>query len=170
MQPAKPRRNRRPLYTRLIVLAVIAVIAIGYSVYKSSQNAKVSSNGAVTKAGSLSVFSLAKGQCFNEPATGQDVSTVKAIPCSQPHDAQVTGTATLTETTYDETAINTDAGNQCSTVADDAVVSNDLGENASVIYFVPDEDDFNTNADRTVTCAGDNGGTKLNGSVLKSGD
>jgi hypothetical protein len=35
------------------------------------------------------VFSLAVGDCFNNPAGASTVTTVTAIPCRQPHNAQI---------------------------------------------------------------------------------
>jgi hypothetical protein len=163
-QPKKKRS--KALIIRLTVLGVIAVIAIVSFLVKHFSAAHVDANGTVTKAGTLSVFSLQTGQCFDEPATGVDVSSIKAIPCGQAHDAQVTGNITLTASSYDETALDSDAGDQCQTMADKTVDETKLGSEASIIYFVPNQDDWNS-GDHSATCAVDNGTTKLTGSILK---
>jgi putative regulator of septum formation len=46
-------------------------------------------NGQITSSGSLNVFSLSVGDCFANPPTKQDITSVTAVPCSQPHNAQV---------------------------------------------------------------------------------
>jgi Domain of unknown function (DUF4190)/Septum formation len=69
----------------LWVLLIILLIIVG-----SLGNAtRSSSTGQITQGGKLSVFSLAVGDCFDNPTTAQDVATVTAEPCNQPHSAQV---------------------------------------------------------------------------------
>jgi hypothetical protein len=165
VQPQKPKR-RTGMIVRLSILGVVVAIALISFLVKHFSAAHVDANGTVTKAGSLSVFSLQTGQCFDEPATGTSVSSIKAIPCGQAHDAQVTGNVSLKETSYDETTLNNDAGDQCQTMANNTVDDAKVGSNASIIYFVPNQDDWNS-GDHNATCAIDDNGTKITGTVLK---
>jgi len=164
-QPPAKRRNKA-LIIRLSILGVVAAVVVVSLLVKHFGSAKVDASGNVTKAGSLSVFSLKTGQCFDEPAVGTDVSSIKAIPCGQSHDAQVTGSTPLTADSYDENALDKAAGDACQKVADSAVDSAKLGDGASIVYFVPNRDDWN-GGDHSATCAVDDGTTKLTGSVLK---
>jgi len=66
------------------ILLVILIITGGLHTATRSP-----STGKITHGGSLSVFSLAVGDCFNTPTDSQDVATVTAEPCNQPHSAQV---------------------------------------------------------------------------------
>jgi hypothetical protein len=63
-------------------------IAIG-AAGNSGQATRSSATGGITHRGSLSVFSLAVGDCFDNPANASTVTTVTAIPCHQPHNAQI---------------------------------------------------------------------------------
>jgi len=165
VQPQKPKR-RTGMIVRLSILGVVVAIGLTSFLVKHFSAAHVDANGTVTKAGSMSVFSLQTGQCFDEPATGTSVSSIKAIPCGQAHDAQVTGNVSLTESSYDETTLDNDAGDQCQKTADNTVDNAKVGSDASIIYFVPNKDDWNS-GDHSATCAIDDNGTKITGTVLK---
>jgi hypothetical protein len=56
--------------------------------------------GKITHAGNLSVFSLSVGDCFNSPADTQDVTSVTAKPCNQPHSAQIYAKFNLTGSNF----------------------------------------------------------------------
>jgi hypothetical protein len=71
----------------LVVIVVIAVFAVTSS--SPGNQATRAPNGQISKSGSLSVFSLSVGDCFDNPASQQDISSVTAVPCTAPHDAQV---------------------------------------------------------------------------------
>jgi hypothetical protein len=161
----KPKR-RVALVVRLSILGVVLAIALISFLVKHFSAAQVDANGNVTKAGNLSVFSLKTGQCFDEPSTSTAVSSITAIPCDQAHDAQVTGNISLTESSYDQSALDSDASNQCQTIADGTVDGTKIGADAGVLYFVPNQDDWNT-GDHSATCAIDENGTKITGTVLK---
>jgi hypothetical protein len=73
-----------------IVIIILAVI--GANVGKATR----SSAGVITHSGRINVFSLSIGDCFDNPAGAQTVNTVTAIPCNQPHNAQIYGKFKLT--------------------------------------------------------------------------
>jgi hypothetical protein len=163
---AQPKRRNKSLIIRLSLLGIVLAVVLVSVLVKHFSAAKVDADGNVTKAGSLSVFSLQKGQCFNEPDSSSAVSSIKAVPCGEAHDAQVTGNIALTESAYDKSALDDDAGKQCQTMADGTVDESKLGADASIIYFVPNEEDWNS-GDHGVTCALDEDGVKMTGTVLK---
>jgi hypothetical protein len=72
------------LSTGWLVLAIVAVIAVGVGGANRS-----ASTGEIVSPGHLPAFSLATGDCFNNPAGARSVTSVTAIPCTQPHNAQV---------------------------------------------------------------------------------
>ncbi|GAA4569931.1 DUF4190 domain-containing protein [Planotetraspora kaengkrachanensis] len=45
--------------------------------------------GTVTRGGSVSVTSLHEGDCVDGVVEGKVITTLKAVPCAQPHDAEV---------------------------------------------------------------------------------
>jgi Domain of unknown function (DUF4190)/Septum formation len=84
----------------LSVLWLIGFIAIGmvgsHGQTSSGSSSSSSSSGNITHSGKLSVFSLAVGDCFNNPAGASTVTTVTAIPCNQAHNAQIYAKFNLT--------------------------------------------------------------------------
>jgi hypothetical protein len=44
---------------------------------------------AVTACGSASVFDLSVGDCFDDPSSGGEISSVDAVDCAEPHDNEV---------------------------------------------------------------------------------
>ena len=68
---------------RSVATIVIAIVASVGGATRSS------ATGQITGQGHLGPFSLKTGDCFNNPAGAQHISAVTAIPCTQPHNAQV---------------------------------------------------------------------------------
>lgn len=163
---AVPKRRNTALIVRLSILGLVVIIGVVVWAVNRSQQASVNSNGQVTKSGSLGVFSLQTGQCFNDPGPGADVSTVTAIPCNSSHDAQVIGTGTLTEQSADDPAVDTDAKSQCNNFANTAVDQTKVSSSAEIIYFTPDDTSW-ANGERTLICAV-NTGAPVTYSVMSS--
>jgi hypothetical protein len=69
-----------------IILAILAVVGANTSTATRS-----SATGVITHRGRMNVFSLKIGDCFDNPAGAKTVHTVTAIPCDQPHNAQIYG-------------------------------------------------------------------------------
>jgi hypothetical protein len=68
------------LWILVIILAVIAA---------NTGKATRSATGLITHSGRINAFSLNVGDCFDNPAGAQTVNNVTAIPCTQPHNAQI---------------------------------------------------------------------------------
>lgn len=51
-------------------------------------------SGEVTESGQADVFTLSVGDCLDEQ-TGEEISDVPLVPCSEPHDMEVFGEITL---------------------------------------------------------------------------
>ena len=78
-----------------LVVAIVVVIAIG-----AGGATRSPSTGKIVSRGHLSAFSLATGDCFNNPAGARSVSSVTALPCTQPHNAQVFAKFKLTGSAF----------------------------------------------------------------------
>ncbi len=63
-------------------LAALVLVACG-------GDAKRGESGDVVDAGNLSVFSFHAGDCFNSAESEEDAANVTAIPCDEPHEAEV---------------------------------------------------------------------------------
>jgi hypothetical protein len=72
-----------------IVLSVLWLAGVTSIVaYDAAHQAHRSGSGQITAPGRLNIFSLRTGDCFDNPGSGS-FSTVTAIPCGQPHNAQM---------------------------------------------------------------------------------
>ena len=67
-----------------VVILVAAIVAVNTG--KATRSA---ATGVITHRGHINAFSLRIGDCFDNPARAQSVNTVIAIPCDQPHNAQI---------------------------------------------------------------------------------
>jgi uncharacterized membrane protein YhaH (DUF805 family) len=106
------QRGRGLAIAGIVLSAAWIVLFVVIAVVGNLGNATRSpTTGAITHSGNLSVFSLAVGDCFNNPPGATSLTTVTAIPCTQAHNAQIyakfdvsgsivnyPGTASLTRT------------------------------------------------------------------------
>ncbi|MEZ0114022.1 hypothetical protein ABH920_008056 [Catenulispora sp. EB89] len=167
-----PKRKRRPilLYVRL---GVVAVIVIGGGISYLVNNAHKShrdASGTISKAGTLDAVSLHAGDCYEKPtdaATG--FASVKAIPCTQPHDAQAFYSftypgATSVAPTDDE--LTTNAQPLCESAAKTKVDESKLPQNAQPSMLFADDSTW-AQGYHDITCVYEND-TDYTGSIIKS--
>jgi hypothetical protein len=74
-----------------VVVLVAAIVAVNMG--KATRSA---ATGVITHRGHMNAFSLRVGDCFDNPADAHTLDTVTAIPCDQPHNAQIYGKFRLT--------------------------------------------------------------------------
>ncbi|MFJ8584945.1 DUF4190 domain-containing protein [Streptomyces sp. NPDC093595] len=119
-----------------------------------------------------STFDLRTGQCFDTPGGAVEAETadVEVVPCSAPHDAEVTGSFKLTGLGEDwpgDEPIETAAEERCATVnqryAMDAWA---VPENALLFYYQPSKRSWRL-GDRTVSCSFAAEKDKLTGSLRR---
>ncbi|MFF9866166.1 DUF4190 domain-containing protein [Streptomyces sp. NPDC013953] len=117
-----------------------------------------------------STFDLRKGQCFNTPGGAAEAETadVEVVPCSEPHDGEITGSFKLTglgDGWPGDEPIEAAAEERCATVnrqyAMDAWA---VPENAWLFYYQPSRQSWRI-GDRTVSCAFAAERDKLTGSL-----
>ena len=149
----------------LWVLLVVLLIIVG----SLSNATRSSSTGKITHSGNLSVFSLAVGDCFNNPATVQDVATVTAEPCNQSHSAQIYAKFNLTGSnfSYPGTATVTQLASTGCTARTANVDRSKVSSAMTVHFFFPDQTAW-LNGRRTVACMVVDPSGDLSYSVLKS--
>ena len=73
------------------VLVALVVGVVGWAVMSTADRGV---DGTIDRAGSLDAFSIRVGDCYNQgTSTSEDgsseISTVDAVPCSEPHDNEV---------------------------------------------------------------------------------
>lgn len=79
-------------WTGLLIIGIVAAIV--------GQATRSPTTGQITHAGSLNVFSLSVGDCFNNPPGASSVTEVTAVPCTQPHNAQIFAKFDLTGSAF----------------------------------------------------------------------
>ncbi len=86
----------------LSVVVVVAIVAANAG--KATRSA---ATGVITHRGHLNAFSLRVGDCFDNPTGAHTVDTVTALPCNQPHNAQIYAKFKLTgsDHSYPGTAV-----------------------------------------------------------------
>ncbi|ACU71375.1 hypothetical protein Caci_2457 [Catenulispora acidiphila DSM 44928] len=87
--PPKRRRGQTLVYVRLGIFVVV-LIAGGISwMVTNSHKSHRDATGTISKGGNLDAVSLRAGDCYERPADASVAfDSVKAIPCTQPHNAQ----------------------------------------------------------------------------------
>lgn len=133
----------------LWVLLIILLIIVG----SLSNATRSSSTGTITRSGNLNVFSLAVGDCFNNPVTAQDVATVTAEPCNQSHSAQIYAKFNLTGSnfSYPGTATVSQLASTGCTARTADVDRSKVTNAMAVHFFFPDQTAW-LNGRRTVAC------------------
>lgn len=127
-----------------------------------------SATGASGVGANVSVFSLAPGSCIDQAdlTTGL-VTTVKSVPCDQPHTHEVYFKTSVTppDQAYDPAKVTTFANQACT---EGFVVYVGLAYEQSKYYFLhlaPSAESWNKNRDRDVVCLLLLEGQKLTSSV-----
>ncbi|MFE9535956.1 DUF4190 domain-containing protein [Streptomyces sp. NPDC006691] len=115
-----------------------------------------------------STLDLRKGDCFDVPGgkLEREVVSVRIVPCSGKHDAEVAGSFRLTGTMYPgESAIARQADTQCSVIEQSYAMDRwKIPAEAGPYYYTPSSQSWGR-GDHTVSCAFASEGGKLEGSV-----
>jgi hypothetical protein len=157
MQPAKKQRGAgaagvvallfRTVIGRLVIGLLIAGGIAAYH-FATTDNAQRNSNGQVSQAGTMQVSDLAVGDCFDAPSSDSDISSMKAIPCSQAHDSQVYAEPKITESSYPgDSTLQTEAKTDCEASSAQASISSSAPSSLETAYYYPQ--DASTFADQS---------------------
>ena len=152
-----------------VILTTGAIVFVAL-VIGNSIGSQRDSTGEIVQGGRLDAFDVRISDCIDTP-TGTSFTTVEAIPCAQPHDAEVYDLYAMAGTSYPgETAIEDIALERCLTSFDPFVgIAYEISE-LEVYWLQPTEDSWQELDDREIVCmviALD--GSKLTGSMRGSG-
>jgi hypothetical protein len=155
--PAAPPPKRRSI--GLLIRLGIAVVVIGGGIIGWITSADRDSDGNIVSAGNLVVTDLAVGDCFDDEAgadatEGQLVSSIRAVPCAEPHDNEVfhVFTATGGDELPNRSALDDQIGAQCLPAFDDFVGVAYEESELDFFTFEPTADGWRR-GDRRVICA-----------------
>lgn len=143
----------------MLALLVLVVGAVACS------SVRRNAAGEVVEGGSLSVFDLRTGDCFDEP-TGNQVSHLEAVPCAEPHDNETFTIFELDDGDYPgEAAVDGIAEEECLAAFADYVGIDYADSELAASTFTPTADSWK-DGDREVVCfLQDLAGSKLTGSM-----
>lgn len=148
----------------LVGFATIIAMAVGMQADRDANT------GQVTKAGQLDVFDLKDGDCFNNVPgdTATKVMSVSAVPCSEPHDAEVLGQVTVTSSTYPgDSQMAAEVEQLCYDKVGPRVEASPIADQLDMLYLYPTKESWAQN-DRAGTCvAASNTNGKLTAPVGK---
>jgi len=140
---------------------VFAALAIG---------SERDSTGEIVQAGHIDAVDVTNGDCINIPER-DSVMTLEAIPCAQPHDAEVYDLYAMAGSSYPgEVAVEDIAAERCLRGFDPFVGLAYEDSELDVFWLQPTEDSWKDIDDREIAClvvALD--GSKLTGSMRGSG-
>jgi Domain of unknown function (DUF4190) len=150
----RPQAGRGLAVTGLVLSGLwIAVIGTGV-VIALATSAQRSATGRITGGGSLSIFDLKAGDCFQNPsATAQaDITDVTAVPCTTAHDAQAFATFSAAGTTYPRAAaLREQATTGCRSRAARDLIHSKITSTMSLHFLYPGEKSW-SDAQYQITC------------------
>lgn len=131
------------LYTGLIVIGLLL-----------PDEAERDDSGTIVEGGDTEAFDLQVGDCFDDPAVDQEVQSVTAVPCAEPHDAEVYAEFELPDGDFPgETEVSEAGGQGCYDRFEEFAGIAPEASTLSVFYLQPTEDSWEGADDRQITCA-----------------
>lgn len=162
--PSTGGGSKKPLLIVGGIVVAIIVVIIGAAVV-FGDDAERDEEGNITEAGQEDVFDLQVGDCWNDPAE-TEMSSVSAVPCSEPHDAEVFHEFDIPDAdSYPgETTVTEQADAGCYAEFESFVGIAPESSSLGVYYLYPTQQSWDELDDRTVSCmitdpAGPNTGT-----------
>ena len=152
------RRSGRPgrrLAIAGLVLAALWIVGLGVAwQLRSPAEAERDSSGAIVAGGDLSALSFREGDCWNDPPLDQEVQAVAAVPCTEPHDAEVYAVYDLD---YDEFPGDEEIGSAAEAGCIERFTAFAGVDYASsqleVVYLEPTQESWDTEDDRSAVCS-----------------
>lgn len=128
-----------------LIYAVIIVAVIATSADRDT-------SGRITDGGDVSAFSLKVGDCLNGLKESDNISSLPAVPCDQPHEGEVFAMIQLPDGAFPGDAkISTDAGDRCSAAFETYAPSSVSDEKIELFYLQPTQLSW-AQGDREITC------------------
>ncbi|MEY9927626.1 hypothetical protein ABH926_002260 [Catenulispora sp. GP43] len=167
-----PKRRRGPMlvYIRAGIFVVVLIIGGVSWLVTNAHKSHRDSSGTISKSGNLDAVSLRAGDCYEKPTDASVAfDSVKAIPCTQPHNAQAFYSFTYpgaTSVAPSDDDLTTNAQPLCENAAKTKVDQSKLPQNAQPSMLYADESTW-AQGYHDITCVYEND-SDFTGSILKS--
>jgi hypothetical protein len=167
----RPQRGKGLAIAGLCLSGVWVVgIAAALVVNAETASQRSAATGQITKNGHLGVFSLRAGDCFQNPSGSQPalrLTQVTAVPCVNPHNAQVTAQLPVPGSAYPgQAAFRAQALPGCRTSTAAVVDRSKLTATMSLIWIYPEAQAW-ADGHRTISCLIVDSSDDLTSSLLK---
>ena len=81
--------------------AIYIAAALGFGIYGVATEANRDSSGAIVGEGNVDAFHVQVGDCFDDSSSsGEEISSLPGVPCSNPHDNEAYAVFDLTVASY----------------------------------------------------------------------
>jgi hypothetical protein len=174
-------RSPIPIWDRygLGIVGAGACILVAWAIAAAPPIARRNPQGVIAEPGSVDVFQMRVGDCFNdsrpltlgqEPATYK-VSNVAGLPCSQAHDLEVYAVLTATVRDFPGPEGMRELADQLCLEQFETFVGLEYASSAlDIVFFLPTEESWRQRRDREVVCCVTHvDGRRLAGSAKGSG-
>jgi hypothetical protein len=149
----------------LLALLLVALVAAGCSKDKAGRK-----DGAIDKAGNVSVFDVQVGDCLNPGSElGAEINSIKAVPCKDPHTHEVFALPDFPDKESDvypgEDKLRTFANAQCLEAFGNYTGSDYLDSKLFFSYLQPSIRSWQEGDDRRIVCVIVSTGKEVTGSA-----
>lgn len=148
---------------------IYAVLILGFLGYKAMTDADRDVSGAIVDAGSVDVFQIQVGDCFDD-VDAEEISSLPGVPCAEPHDNEAYASFNVSLASYPEGDGMYEVAFESCVDQFESFVGRDYQSSSLDIYALyPTAEGWSQN-DREVVCAVfDMEENKLVGSMKDSG-
>ena len=137
-----------------IIRTLIFVGVIGYIAYSYFGGAERDASGQIVSEGTLDAFSIRVGDCTNDQEDGSEISSVIAIPCSEPHDNEFYHSFQISHPEFPGEDIVFEEGYEGCYNQFEAFVGIDYESSVLDIYTLyPTKESWDQQNDREILCA-----------------
>ena len=143
----EPMNTAMTRYIRTLI-PLLALVVLSTACNSAARD----ESGQIVEAGSEDVFALKVGDCFDDPENFGEVSSVAAVPCSDPHDNEIYYTFDLPGSIFPgEESIDATALDECLTAFDPYVGVAYEESRLDVSYLAPTAESWDA-GDREIAC------------------
>ena len=153
----KSGRKGKGLAIAALVLSALWVVGLVVLIAVAAEDEAARDDaGEIVEGGDVSAFDVSVGDCWNDIPAQQEVESITAVPCSEPHESEVFATFDIDLGSDDwpgDPAVIAAAETGCVERFGEFVGVPYEQSTLEVFYFHPTEDSWTTLDDREAVCS-----------------